>query len=124
MRKIETGANKGLTTASELWTLWRRRSGGWWWRGAAALLWVSYKFPRAPRLALGSAAARDNAPVSPRAVVCLMQIYGGDPDSFSRDFCSYVVLSCVATVLDTLGCMCVYLFIAYILSYLIPLDNH
>ena len=103
MRKIETGANKSQMTASELRTLWRRRSGGWW-RGAAALLWVSYKFPRAPRLALGSAAARDNAPVSPRAVVCLMQIYGGDSDSFSRDFCSYVVLSCVcvATVQGTL----------------------
>ena len=98
MRKIETGANKGQMTASELWTLWRRRSGGC----AAALLWVSYKFPRAPRLALGSAAARDNAPVSPRAVVCLMQIYGGDSDSFSRDFCSYVLLSCVATVQGTL----------------------
>ena len=97
MRKIETGANKGHMTASELRTLWRRRSGGWW-RGAAALLWVSYKFPRAPRLA----AARDNAPVSPRAVVCLMQIYGGDSDSFSRDFCSYLVPSCVATVQGTL----------------------
>ena len=101
MRKIET-ANKCLMTASELWTLWRRRSGGLWRGAAAALLWVSYKFPRAPRLALGSAAARDNAPVSPRAVVCLMQIYGGDSDSFSRDFCSYVVPSCVATVQGTL----------------------
>ena len=68
MRKIETGANKGQMTASELRTLWRRRSGGWWWL-VAALLWVSYKFPRAPRLALGSAAARKMRPC-PRAQSC------------------------------------------------------
>ena len=69
MRKIETGANKGQMTASELRTLWRRRSGGCLWLGAAALLWVSYKFPRAPRLALGSAAARKMRPC-PRAQSC------------------------------------------------------
>ena len=51
-RKIET-ANKGLVTASELWTVMEEAE---WWLGAAAaaLLWVSYKFPRAPRLAPSS----------------------------------------------------------------------
>ena len=51
-RKIGT-ANKGLMTASELWTVDTMEQAEWW-LGAAALLWVSYKFPRAPRLAPSS----------------------------------------------------------------------
>ena len=52
-RKIGT-ANKGLMTASELWTVDTMEEAEWWLGAAAALLWVSYKFPRAPRLAPSS----------------------------------------------------------------------
>ena len=53
-RKIGT-ANKGLVTASELWTVDTMEEAEWWLgAAAAALLWVSYKFPRAPRLAPSS----------------------------------------------------------------------